>query len=241
MRLLTRVSVLAGAALALGAVALFPSLALADGPPGSGGPFVGPLHAVSTIALHGAGATATSTPTASRSCPAATGTLSRATSDQQLQRQRQPAGHRHDDRRGGARPARSAVRADRRRRRCPGPCPGGVGLTTALSVLPGGCVVVGSLPTSDGSSATAQAGCLLVLNSHGQVGRDVGRQGDQRALGHDRASTFGAIAVAVRHQRAQRHRGRRTATSVRPAARSLRIDLRTVRATDRSRDPRATR
>ena len=32
----------------------------------------------------------------------------------------------------------------------PGPCPGGVGLTTALSILPGGWVVVGSLPTTDG-------------------------------------------------------------------------------------------
>ena len=49
----------------------------------------------------------------------------------------------------------------------PGPCPGGVGLTTALAVLPGGYVVVGSLPTSDGSAATAQAGCLIVLNSSG--------------------------------------------------------------------------
>ncbi|MFE9883372.1 hypothetical protein [Streptomyces sp. NPDC005784] len=51
----------------------------------------------------------------------------------------------------------------------PGPCPGGVGLTTALSILPGGWVVVGSLPTTDGTSATAQAGCLLVLDSHGKV------------------------------------------------------------------------
>jgi hypothetical protein len=50
----------------------------------------------------------------------------------------------------------------------PGACPGGVGLTTALSVLPGGWVVVGSLPTSDGSTITG-AGCLLVLNSSGQV------------------------------------------------------------------------
>jgi len=49
----------------------------------------------------------------------------------------------------------------------PGPCPGGVGLTTALIVLPGGWVVVGSLPTSDGTSSTAQAGCLIVLNSAG--------------------------------------------------------------------------
>jgi hypothetical protein len=51
----------------------------------------------------------------------------------------------------------------------PGACPGGVGLTTALSILNGGWVVVGSLPTSDGTSATAQAGCLLVLNSQGDV------------------------------------------------------------------------
>jgi hypothetical protein len=50
----------------------------------------------------------------------------------------------------------------------PGPCPGGVGLTTALNILPGGYVVVGSLPTSDGKSATAQYGCLIVLNSEGK-------------------------------------------------------------------------
>jgi hypothetical protein len=51
----------------------------------------------------------------------------------------------------------------------PGACPGGVGLTTALSILNNGWVIVGSLPTSDGTSATAQAGCLLVLNSQGRV------------------------------------------------------------------------
>jgi hypothetical protein len=49
----------------------------------------------------------------------------------------------------------------------PGPCPGGVGLTTALAVLRSGWVIVGSLPTSDGTSATAQAGCLIVLNRLG--------------------------------------------------------------------------
>jgi DNA-binding beta-propeller fold protein YncE len=51
----------------------------------------------------------------------------------------------------------------------PGPCPGGIGLTTALTVLPHGWVVVGSLPTTDGTSATAKAGCLLILNAQGQV------------------------------------------------------------------------
>jgi sugar lactone lactonase YvrE len=51
----------------------------------------------------------------------------------------------------------------------PGPCPGGVGLTTALNVLPGGYVVVGSLPTTNGKSATAKHGCLIVLDSEGKV------------------------------------------------------------------------
>lgn len=50
----------------------------------------------------------------------------------------------------------------------PGSCPGGVGLTYALSVLPGGYVVVGSLPTTNGKSATAQFGCLIVLDSNGK-------------------------------------------------------------------------
>jgi hypothetical protein len=48
-------------------------------------------------------------------------------------------------------------------------CPGGVGLTTALVALRSGWVIVGSLPTADGTSATAKAGCLIVLNSHGKV------------------------------------------------------------------------
>ncbi len=51
----------------------------------------------------------------------------------------------------------------------PGACPGGVGLTTALAVLHSGWVIVGSLPTADGTAATAQAGCLIVLNNMGTV------------------------------------------------------------------------
>ena len=51
----------------------------------------------------------------------------------------------------------------------PGKCPGGVGLTTALTILRGGWVVVGSLPTKDGSAATSSAGCLIVLDNHGRV------------------------------------------------------------------------
>jgi hypothetical protein len=48
-------------------------------------------------------------------------------------------------------------------------CPGGTGLTTALSVLRSGWVIVGSLPTNDGTAATAKAGCLVVLNDQGTV------------------------------------------------------------------------
>jgi hypothetical protein len=59
----------------------------------------------------------------------------------------------------------------------PGPCPGGIGLTTALTVLKGGWVVVGSLPTSDGMSATAQAGCLLVLDNTGHVRETISGNG----------------------------------------------------------------
>jgi len=48
-------------------------------------------------------------------------------------------------------------------------CPGGVGLTTALGILPGGYVVVGSLPTMTGGALPAldPAGCLIVLNDKG--------------------------------------------------------------------------
>ncbi|WP_263366902.1 SMP-30/gluconolactonase/LRE family protein [Edaphobacter bradus] len=48
-------------------------------------------------------------------------------------------------------------------------CPGGVGLTTALVALRSGFVIVGSLPTTDGTSATIGSGCLLVLDSTGNV------------------------------------------------------------------------
>jgi hypothetical protein len=43
----------------------------------------------------------------------------------------------------------------------------GIGPSTALAVLKEGLVVVGSLPTADGTCATAQAGSLLVLDSSG--------------------------------------------------------------------------
>jgi hypothetical protein len=48
-------------------------------------------------------------------------------------------------------------------------CHGGIGLTTALVTLRSGFVVVGSLPTKDGTAATAAVGCLIVLDSGGNV------------------------------------------------------------------------
>ena len=46
-------------------------------------------------------------------------------------------------------------------------CPGGVGLTTALTVLRSGWVIVGSLPTKGGT--VSGSGCLIVLDSNGTV------------------------------------------------------------------------
>jgi hypothetical protein len=50
-------------------------------------------------------------------------------------------------------------------------CPGGIGLSTALSILPGGWVVVGSVPDAPNGALPLvnPAGCLLVLNSGGAV------------------------------------------------------------------------
>jgi len=49
------------------------------------------------------------------------------------------------------------------------PCPGGIGLTTGLAVLPGGWVVVGSLPAGPGGVLPTEnpAGCIIVLDSSG--------------------------------------------------------------------------
>jgi hypothetical protein len=54
-------------------------------------------------------------------------------------------------------------------------CPGGIGLTTALGILPGGWVVVGSLPTSHGGvlPSVNPAGCLIVLNDQGMVAETI--------------------------------------------------------------------
>ena len=79
----------------------------------------------------------------------------------------------------------------------PGACPGGVGLTTALTTLPGGWVVVGSLPTSDGTSATAQSGCLIVLNSVGTPRRRPGRAATSTVPGISQRSVDRSAEIFV--------------------------------------------
>lgn len=48
-------------------------------------------------------------------------------------------------------------------------CPGGVGLTTAMTMLKSGWVIVGSTPSTDGTTATLGRGCLLVFNPNGEL------------------------------------------------------------------------
>ena len=58
-----------------------------------------------------------------------------------------------------------------------GRCPGGIGLTTALAILRGGWVVVGSTPSKNGMVATSGPGCLIVLDSHGTVRETISGHG----------------------------------------------------------------
>lgn len=46
-------------------------------------------------------------------------------------------------------------------------CPGGVGLTTAMTMLESGWVIVGSMPSTDGTTRTKGQGCMLVFDANG--------------------------------------------------------------------------
>jgi hypothetical protein len=48
-------------------------------------------------------------------------------------------------------------------------CPVGVGLTAAMTMLKSGWVIVGSTPSTDGTTRTLGAGALLVLDANGQL------------------------------------------------------------------------
>jgi hypothetical protein len=82
-----------------------------------------------------------------------------------------------------------------------GNCPGGIGLSTALVVLPGGWVIVGSTPSRNGSVNTSGPGCLIVLNSDGKVkevwsGDGINGPWDSTAVAHgNSAALFVANAL----------------------------------------------
>jgi hypothetical protein len=48
-------------------------------------------------------------------------------------------------------------------------CPWGVGLSTAMTMLKSGWIIVGSAPSSDGTTRTKGPGALLVLDANGQL------------------------------------------------------------------------
>ena len=52
-------------------------------------------------------------------------------------------------------------------------CPGGVGLSTAMTMLKSGWVIVGSTPSNDGTTGTKGAGCLIVLDSNGKIAKAI--------------------------------------------------------------------
>ena len=74
--------------------------------------------------------------------------------------------------------------------------PGGVGLTTAMTMLKSGWVIVGSLPSNDGTTATKGQGCLIVLDAQGAVagtiaGADInGPWGNMAVIDHGATATL---------------------------------------------------
>ncbi|HET6308055.1 MAG TPA: hypothetical protein VFG12_12775 [Rhodopila sp.] len=48
-------------------------------------------------------------------------------------------------------------------------CPGGVGLSTAMTMLKTGWIIVGSTPSNDGTTRTKGDGCVMVLDPNGQL------------------------------------------------------------------------
>jgi hypothetical protein len=88
----------------------------------------------------------------------------------------------------------------------PGPCPGGVGLTTGLAILPDNYVVVGTLPSESGEASTSKPGCLIVLDPYGETRRDDCGPADKRTVGSHRRAGDGRAHRIVRDQRAQQDR-----------------------------------
>nr|WP_233807892.1 hypothetical protein [Paraburkholderia sp. HP33-1] len=52
-------------------------------------------------------------------------------------------------------------------------CPGGIGLSTAMTMLKSGWVIVGSTPSNDGTTGTKGAGCLIVIDPQGKIASSI--------------------------------------------------------------------
>ena len=82
-------------------------------------------------------------------------------------------------------------------------CPGGVGLTTALTALRSGWVIVGSLPTRKG--AVSGPGCLIVLDRFGHVretftGNGINGPWDMTTADGGRTADLFGLAVKPGHR-----------------------------------------
>ncbi len=75
-------------------------------------------------------------------------------------------------------------------------CPGGVGLTTAIAFLKAGYVIIGSLPSTDGTFKTTGPGCLIVFDSKGKFiktlsgGKIDGPWGNTALVDHGKTATL---------------------------------------------------
>jgi hypothetical protein len=103
-------------------------------------------------------------------------------------------------------------------------CPGGIGLSTAMTMLKSGWVIVGSAPSTDGTTKTLGPGCLIVLDSTGKVAGTI--------TGPDINDPWGNMAVIDRGDTAKLFVsnvgfgiGTSGATTVQHKATVLRIEL----------------
>jgi hypothetical protein len=74
-------------------------------------------------------------------------------------------------------------------------CPGGIGLSTAMTMLTSGWVIVGSAPSTDGTMNTRGNGCLIVLDSHGHVAGTLGGGAIDMPWGNMAAIDHGSTAT----------------------------------------------
>jgi len=74
-------------------------------------------------------------------------------------------------------------------------CPGGIGLTTAMAVLQSGWVIVGSTPSTDGTTKTKGQGCLIVLDNQGKAVNTITSQNINGPWGNMAVIDNGATAT----------------------------------------------